>query len=75
MVKDKRVPYWLQFLIVTGILILILFVLIASNQGEDAIQGVATGIIAFIISGIGDLIYLKIQKKTNKKSKLKDLDT
>jgi hypothetical protein len=72
MKKDRPIPFWLQFVIVTGILIFILFLLIASNQGKDTIWGVENGIILFIISGIGDLIYLKIHKKYTKNCDFKD---
>jgi hypothetical protein len=71
MQKDRHIPFWLQFVIVTGILIIILFLLIATNQGKDTIWGVEDGIIIFIISGIGDLIDLKIHKKYTKNSYLK----
>jgi amino acid transporter len=74
MTKDRPIPFWLQFVIVTGILIFILFLflLIASNQGKDTIWGVEDGIIIFIISGIGDLISLKIHKKYTKNCDFKD---
>ena len=71
MKKDRPTSFWLQFVIVTGILIFILFLLIASNQGKDTIQVVEGGIIIFIISGIGDLICLRIHKKYTKNSYLK----
>lgn len=64
--KDRLVPFWLQFIIITGILIFILLGLITLNLGNDNIQGFGYGIIAFIISGIGDLIYLKIHRNNQK---------
>ena len=70
--KKDKLPFWLQFIIVTGILIFILFLLIVSNQGKDTIWGVVDGIIIFIISGIGDLIYLNIHKKYMKNCDFKD---
>ena len=70
--KKDRLPFWLQFIVATGILISILFLLIVSNQGKETIWGVRNGIIVFIIYGIGDLIYLKIHKKHTKNCDLKD---
>ena len=70
--KKDKLPFWLQFIIVTGILIFILFLLIVSNQGKETIWGVKNGIIVFIMYGISDLIFLKIHKKYTKNYNFKD---